>query len=70
MLELRRRDVREAGEPFRIPGGAAVPVLSMLVILFLLSNATWAEMRSIGIALLIAVALYLLRRRTPAAAAP
>jgi amino acid transporter len=70
VLELRRRDVREAGEPFRIPGGAAVPVLSMLVILFLLSNATGAEMRSIGIALLIAVALYLLRRRTPAAAAP
>jgi APA family basic amino acid/polyamine antiporter len=70
VLELRRRDVREAGEPFRIPGGAAVPVLSMLVIVFLLSNATWAEMRSIGIALLIAVALYLLRRRPPAAAAP
>jgi amino acid transporter len=70
VLELRRRDVRDAGEPFRIPGGAAVPVLSILVILFLLSNATLAEMRSIGIALLIAVVLYLFRRPGRAAAAP
>ncbi len=61
-FELRRRDVREAGEPFRIPGGAAVPVLSIIVILFLLSNATMVEMRSIGIALAIAIALYFFRR--------
>ena len=62
-FELRRRDVRAAGEPFRTPGGAAVPVLSILVILFLLSNATMAEMRSIGIALLVAVALWFFRRQ-------
>jgi len=67
-FELRRRDVREAGEPYRIPGGAAVPVLSICVILFLLSNATMAEMRSIGIVIAIAVALYFFRR-TPAPAA-
>ncbi len=62
-FELRRRDVREAGEPFRIPGGAAVPVLAIAVILFLLSNATIAEMRSVGIALAIAAILYLFRQK-------
>ena len=67
-FELRRRDVREAGEPYRIPGGAAVPVLSILVILFLLSNATLAEMRSIGIALVIAAVLYLFRQKKLASA--
>ncbi len=62
-FELRRRNVRGAGEPFRLPGGAAIPVLSMLVILFLLSNATMPEMRSVGIALAVAVALYFFRRK-------
>jgi hypothetical protein len=47
-----------------------VPVLSIVVILFLLSNATFAEMRSIGIALAIAVVLYLFRRKPSALAAP
>ncbi len=68
-FELRRRNVREAGEPFRIPGGAAVPVLSILVILFLLSNANAAEMRSISIVILLAVLLYFFRNKSTARAA-
>ncbi len=68
-FELRRRNIHEAGEPYRIPGGAAVPVLSILVILFLLSNATMAEMRSIGTVLVIAVALYFFRRKPDTATA-
>jgi amino acid transporter len=63
VFELRRRNIHEAGEPYRIPGGAAVPVLSILVILFLLSNATIPEMRSIAIVLVLAVVLYLFRRK-------
>ena len=62
-FQLRRLDVREAeGTPFRIPGGALVPWLSVGVILFLLSNATVQEMLSVGTALAIAAVLYLFRR--------
>lgn len=68
-FELRRKNVREAGEPFRIPGGAAVPVLSILVILFLLSNATGAELRSIGMVIALAIVLYFFRNKAMARAA-
>lgn len=62
-FQLRRLDVQEGGgTPFRIPGGALIPWLSVGVILFLLSNATFNELRAIGIALAIAAALYLFRQ--------
>jgi len=61
-FELRRRNVQEGGIPFRIPGGPTVPVLSIIVILFLLSNATRAEMLTVAGALAAATLLYSLRR--------
>ena len=67
-FELRRRNVQEGGVPFRIPGGPIVPILSIMVILFLLSNATRAEMLTVAGALATATLLYLLRRRSPGAA--
>ena len=67
-LELRRRNVQGEGVPFRVPGGAVVPVLSMLVILLLLSNATPKEMLAVGGALAASMVLYLFRR-VPAASA-
>ena len=68
-FELRRRDVRSGGTPFRVPGGTVVPWLSVLVILFLLSNATRSEMLAVGGALAVSVVLYLFRRVPPAATA-
>ena len=47
-----------------MPGGALVPWLSVAVILFLLSNATTAELLAVGGALAVFAALYVLRRRT------
>ena len=38
VLELRRRDVREGGIPFRIPAGRAVPLAALGVILLMLSS--------------------------------
>ena len=67
-FELRRRNVQEGGIPFRIPGGPIVPVLSIIVILFLLSNATRAEMLTVAGALAAATLLYLLRRPSSGAA--
>ena len=44
-LQLRRRDVRTSGEPFRVPGGAIVPVLAMLTVIGLLSSITLRRSR-------------------------
>ena len=68
-FELRRRNVQEGGVPFRIPGGPVVPILSIIVIVFLLSNATRAEMLTVAGALAAATLLYLLRRRPSSGAA-
>jgi APA family basic amino acid/polyamine antiporter len=62
-FELRRRNVQSGGgTPFRMPGGAVVPWLSVAVILFLLSNATMKELLAVGGALAVFAALYFLRR--------
>lgn len=63
VIGLRRRGVRLDAEPFTIPGGALVPWLASAAILALLSTATMAELEAVGIALVVAVGLYLLRMR-------
>ena len=68
--ELRRRDVRTEGTPFRIPGGGLVPALAVLVILWLLSSATLVELTAVGGVLAAASLVYVLtasRRRQLAA---
>ena len=58
---LRRRDVRaEDGIPFRIPGGAIVPVFAVAVIVWLLSSATAREFLVVGAVLAAAAALYVI----------
>jgi amino acid transporter len=57
---LRRRDVRaEGGIPFRIPGGAVVPVLAAAVIVWLLSSATPREFLVVGAVLVAAALVYI-----------
>jgi amino acid transporter len=56
---LRRRDVRMAGEPFRMPGGSLVPVLafgSLGWILF--STVTAREFLAVGGVVAVAVIMY------------
>lgn len=60
--ELVRRDVRAGGVPFRVPGGRAVPVATVLVLLWLLSHATRQEYLLLGLVVGIAAVLYLIRR--------
>ncbi|MEO8945463.1 MAG: APC family permease [Gemmatimonadaceae bacterium] len=66
--ELRRKNVQTGGVPFRIPGGALVPVLAVAVIVWILSNATVKEFSVVGAVLVVASVLYYLARGRRAAA--
>jgi APA family basic amino acid/polyamine antiporter len=57
--QLQRRDVRGAGMPFRTPGGALVPLLSIALMAAILATLTRAEWGAIGVALVALVATYL-----------
>jgi APA family basic amino acid/polyamine antiporter len=60
--QLRRRDVRGAGPPFRVPGGGVVPVLACLVIVGLLSSITAREWASLGAVVGVAAVVFLATR--------
>jgi amino acid transporter len=61
--QLRRRDVRAGGTPFRVPAPGLVIVLACLVIGWLLLSVTAAEWTAFGIALAVAAVVFLMRRR-------
>lgn len=71
--ELRRRDVRADGIPFRVPGAAVVPFLALGVIAFLLWSITLDEWLVVGGVIAAACLLYAVtlpaRQRRAAAAA-
>jgi len=60
--ELQRRDVRAEGRPFVIPGGPAIPVLAAIVIVWLLTSATWKEFRIEALVLAVAGLFYFIRK--------
>jgi amino acid transporter len=71
-LELRRRDVRAGGIPFRVPGGPLVPILAMGLIVWILAHAGIREGLVVTGVLLAACALFAItapRRRAVAAGA-
>ena len=61
-FELQRRDVRAGGTPFAVPGGPAIPILAAVVIVWLLSQATWKELAVEGIVLTIAAIFFFVRK--------
>jgi amino acid transporter len=67
--ELRRRDVRAGGVPFRVPGAGIVPILSCVMILGLLSSITLQEWRVLALVLAVASLLFVVTRRRRAALA-
>lgn len=67
--ELRRRDVRAGGTPFRVPAPSLVIVLACLVIGWMLTGATRTEWTSLAVGLGVASIIFALRRRTDAAGA-
>jgi basic amino acid/polyamine antiporter, APA family len=62
VLQLRRQGVQSKGTVFRVPGGPVVPVLSTLVVVWLLSNMTRAEAIGLGVLLVAASLLYIGQR--------
>jgi APA family basic amino acid/polyamine antiporter len=70
-IQLRRRDVRADGPPFIVPGGHVIPVLSCIVVIWMLTSASRTEFLSVGAAIVLASVLYVIRpRRGTTAAAP
>ena len=61
--QLRRRDVRAGGTPFRVPAPALVVVLACLVIGWMLTSVTVAEWTAFAIGLGVAAAIFMLRRK-------
>ena len=61
--QLRRRDVRAGGTPFRIPGGAVAPVLAVMVIVALLASITLREWGVLGMVVGVSVLLYVINVR-------
>lgn len=57
VVELRRRKVQESGTPFRVPFAAAIPVLAVVIIVWLLTSLTASEWKGllavIGAALVV-----------------
>jgi amino acid transporter len=60
--ELRRRDVRTGGTPFRVPAPAVVIVLACLVIGWMLTSVTAAEWIAFAISLVAATIVFAFRR--------
>jgi amino acid transporter len=61
--QLRRRDVRAGGIPFRVPGGGVVPLLSCAMIIGLLSSITLPEWRVLVLVIGVASVLFAVTRR-------
>lgn len=52
----------DAPPPFRVPGGDLLAILCVLLCLWLLANSGWVEIRDVGIATAIGVAIYFATR--------
>ena len=61
--ELRRRDVRAGGTPFRVPAPSVVIVLSLVLIGWMLTSVTAAEWTAFAIALGLGALIFVFRRR-------
>jgi basic amino acid/polyamine antiporter, APA family len=61
-FDLRRRDVRAGGVPFKVPAGGVVPWLALLVIAALLAKLQLSEWAAVLATLVIAAAVYFVAR--------
>ena len=61
--QLRRRDVRGGGTPFKVPAPTLVVVLACLVIGWMLTSVTRAEWVAFGVSVAAAAAIFAVRRR-------
>jgi amino acid transporter len=72
VIQLRRRGVQENGAPFRVPFAAAVPVLAIAAIIWILTSldvTAWKALLLVAVVAMIVYATSLPARRAAAAAA-
>ncbi len=62
VLELRRRNVRADGPPFRAPGSAVIPILAIVVIVWMLTSLERREWAGLGVLVVIAVLVFVVTR--------
>lgn len=62
--ELRRRDVRSGGIPFRVPAGAVIPWLAVAIIGWIMWGLRAEEWRAAGLVAVAAIVLYLATARS------
>ena len=60
VVKFRMQD-RGNGNGFRIPGGYLIPIISSLIIFYVLSNVAWNELEFIAVALVLLTILYFLK---------
>lgn len=65
-VPVLRRRFADRSSTVRLPGGATIPVLAILLSLALLASATWRNLLAGGLAFLVGVGLYAFRRETDA----
>jgi len=68
-IQLQRMDVRAEGAiPFRVPGGPVIPIVSALIVIWLMTSSTRQEFIAMGAMLAAETLLYFLMRalRVPA----
>jgi amino acid transporter len=64
-LMLRQRNIRQEGAiPFSVPGGPVIPVVTVLLIAWLLTSITTAEWTVLLASLGVASVIYVIARRT------
>ena len=56
--QLQRRDIREQGAPFMLPGGPVIPLVTCVALILILTTLEKSEWRAIGYSLLVVIALY------------
>jgi APA family basic amino acid/polyamine antiporter len=54
----QRRDLRERGTPFVLPGGALIPVIAFAAMGLIVATLTSKEWLAIGVALVVLIAVY------------
>ncbi len=69
-LPVFRRRPAMAPALFTLPGGLLIPAIAVALIVWLLTGTSWAETRDVVIATVAGALLFLLGRRSRAAAAP
>ena len=62
--QLRRRDVRAGGTPFKVPAPGLVIVLACLVIGWMLTSVTLGEWAAFGIVVGVATVIFAFRRKS------